>query len=426
MSTSRDFDVVRDPLWNNIRLDRRAMAVLDTPAVQRLRYVRQLGHAFLVYPGATHSRFEHALGAFHLAKTSLAALDERDELAHVTAEQREAVRLAALLHDIGHYPFSHALEEAGFPSHERLGVARLGRGELAHVLEELGPSFGVEVGRLITGESTSPLGGLITGSIDLDKIDYLSRDAFMCGVPYGTVDVDRLLASLTLVETTPGRREVGVHEKGVSALESLLFAKYQMYRNVYWHHAVRAATCMFKRAVRDAMRAGALAIDLVSGATDDEVMVLLERSGSTLARAVRARRLHKRALELPASDVPADAQDWVSEDPALLERVEDAVAREAGLRPGELLIDYPSRASMLGVDLPLLTRDGRVERLTDRGRAGTFGLPAIAPELYRSARRLRVFTAQPITHDLRGLLELLTRTAAEVEEALHGNRILAR
>jgi hypothetical protein len=183
---------------------------------------------------------------------------------------------------------------------------------------------------------------------------------------------------------------------------------------------------MFKRAVRDAMRAGAIGIELVSSATDDEVMVLLERSGSALARAVRARRLYKRALELPASDVPADAQAWVSEDPALLERVEDAVAREVGLGPGDLLIDYPSRASMLGVDLPLLTRDGRVERLTDRGRAGTFGLPAIAPELYRSARRLRVFTAQPITRDLRGLLDLLTRSASEVEDALHGSRALVR
>jgi HD superfamily phosphohydrolase len=424
MSSTRDFDVVRDPLWNNIRLDRRAMAVLDTPAVQRLRYVRQLGHAFLVYPGATHSRFEHALGAYHLAKTALAALGERDELAHVTPEQCEAVRLAALLHDIGHYPFSHALEEAGFPSHERLGVARLERGELAHVLEEIGPGFGAEVGRLITGDSTSPLGGLITGSIDLDKIDYLSRDAFMCGVPYGTVDVDRLLASLTLVDAGDGRREVGVHEKGVSALESLLFAKYQMYRNVYWHHAVRAATCMFKRAVRDAVRAGAISAESVSRATDDEVMVLLEKAGSTLARAVRARRLHKRALELPASDVPADAQEWVSEDPALAERVEDALAREVGLAPGELLIDYPSRASMLGVDLPLLTRDGRVERLTDRGRAGTFGLPAVAPELYRSARRLRVFTAQPVTADLSPVLELLTLPADDITRVLQESRPL--
>ena len=424
MSSPREFDVVRDPLWNNIRLDRRAMAVLDTPAVQRLRYVRQLGHAFLVYPGATHSRFEHALGAYHLAKTALATLGERDELAGVSPEQCEAVRLAALLHDIGHYPFSHALEEAGFPSHERLGVARLGRGELAHVLGEIGPGFGHEVGRLITGESTSPLVGLITGSIDLDKIDYLSRDAFMCGVPYGTVDVDRLLASLTLVETGAGRVEVGVHEKGVSALESLLFAKYQMYRNVYWHHAVRAATCMFKRAVRDAVRAGTISADRVSHATDDEMMLLLERSGSALASAVRARRLYKRALELSASDVPAEARDWIADDPALVERLEDAIALEIGLSPGDLLIDYPSREGMLGVDLPLLTRNGKVERLTDRGRAGTFGLPTIAPELYRSARRLRVFTAQPVPDRFAPLLDILTWPADELDRALADQRPL--
>jgi len=107
-----------------------------------------------------------------------------------------------------------------------------------------------------------------------------------------------------------------------------------------------------------------------------------------------------------------------------MERVEDAVAREVGLKPGELLIDYPARASMLGVDLPLLTRDGRVERLTDRGRAGSFGLPAIAPELYRSARRLRVFTAQPIGTGLDGLLELLTRGAADVDRALREEHAL--
>ncbi|HEX5632988.1 MAG TPA: HD domain-containing protein, partial [Gemmatimonadales bacterium] len=324
----RDFDVVRDPLWNNIRLDRRAMAVLDTPAVQRLRYVRQLGHAFLVYPGATHSRFEHALGAYHLAKLALSALDERGELDGVPEDDCAAVRLAALLHDIGHYPFSHALEEAGFPSHERLGVARLARGELAAVLDGMGDNFIGQIGALITGESASPLAGLISGSIDLDKIDYLSRDAFMCGVPYGTVDVDRLLASLTLVESD-GRVEVGVHEKGVSALESLLFAKYQMYRNVYWHHAVRAATCMFKRAVREAVEGAAMSAERVSDATDDEVMFLLERWGSGLARAVRTRRLYKRALELPASEVPDDAQEWVTDDPELLARVEDRVAVEA-------------------------------------------------------------------------------------------------
>ena len=128
--TTSDFEVVRDPLWDNIRLDQAALAVLDTAPVQRLRYVRQLGHAFLVYPGATHTRFEHALGAYHLTRLALASLEERGELAEVTERDRMALRLAALLHDIGHYPFSHTLEEAGFPSHEQLGVMRLVEGEL--------------------------------------------------------------------------------------------------------------------------------------------------------------------------------------------------------------------------------------------------------------------------------------------------------
>ena len=435
MAQAPDFEVIRDPLWDNIRLDRTAVAALDTPTVQRLRYVRQLGHAFLVYPGATHTRFEHALGAYHLTRKALASLEERGELACVAEEDRLAVRLAALLHDIGHYPFSHALEEAGFPSHEKLGVAKLDRGELGERLREAGgPEFPARVGALITKQSPSPLQGLISGSLDLDKIDYLSRDAFMCGVPYGTVDVERLLASLTLVDAG-GRSEVGVHEKGVSALESLLFAKYQMYRNVYWHHAVRAATCMFKRAVLAAAAAGAIGDAVIAEATDDGLMeLLLRRNGATgavadwraIAAAIRARRLYKRAMDLPASDVPADAQPWVADDPALVARVEDSLASEVGLPPGGLLLDYPSRSSMLGVDLPLRLRGGAIDRLTDEGRAGQLGLPRVADELYRSARRFRVFVAQPPARSLGGILDVSTLPAADVSRRLSAQEPLLR
>jgi len=133
-------------------------------------------------------------------------------------------------------------------------------------------------------------------------------------VPYGIVDVDRLLASLTMVQAGPlGGRTLGVQEKGVSALESLLFAKYQMYRNVYWHHAVRSATCMFKRAVREAVAAGALNPAEVSDATDDVVMEQLTRNGSELARAVRGRQ---RELETVRNSLQAivngDARHGVS------------------------------------------------------------------------------------------------------------------
>src|SRR5690242_309633 len=426
---AKDIEVIRDPLWDNIRLDRPALLALDTPVVQRLRYVRQVGHAFLVYPGATHTRFEHALGAYHLTRRSLASLEERGELERVPERDCLAVRLAALLHDIGHYPFSHALEEAGFPSHEQLGVAKLGQGELGERLAEIGgPGFSAALGRLIRGRSESALQGLISGSLDLDKIDYLSRDARMCGVPYGTVDVDRLLATLTLVETGHGRFEVGVLEKGVSALESLLFAKYQMYRNVYWHHAVRAATCMFKRAVRGAVARGSVSMTEIAEATDDGLMErLIARDGNALAAAIRARRLYKRALDLPASDVPAATEPWVAEDPDLLERVEDAIAAEVGLAPGDVLLDFPARSSMLGVDLPLRTRGGTVERLTDAGRAGQLGLPRVADELYRSARRLRVFVRDTPPLPLRGVPNLLACPAPEVRRLLdEGSPLLER
>jgi HD superfamily phosphohydrolase len=411
-----DFEIVRDPLWDNIRVDRSVMRLVDSPPVQRLRYIRQLGHAFLVYPGATHSRFEHALGTYHLTKLALAALEERGELAQVPQERQLAVRLAALLHDIGHYPFSHALEEAGFPHHEELGVALLQEGELATGLASFGiAGLGQEVGSLIRGTSTSPLGGLISGSLDLDKIEYLSRDARMCGVPYGAVDVDRLMAALTLVPTATGL-EVGVHEKGVSALESLLFAKYQMYRNVYWHHAVRSATCMFKRAVRATVATGAMTRQDIARTNDGGLMERLFPIDPTgLAAAVHGRRLYKRALDLPASDVPADAQPWVWEDPALLEQVENALADRVGLAADELLIDFPARPSMLDVNLPLRTREGGSERLTSAGREGQLGLPRVAEELYQSARRFRVFVARTPPRPVTGVLDLLSIPAEEMK-----------
>jgi HD superfamily phosphohydrolase len=391
------FEVVRDPLWDNIRLEPAAVSVLDTATVQRLRYIRQLGHAFLVYPGATHSRFEHALGAYHLARRALSMLAERGEGRSFTEADCLAVRLAALLHDIGHYPYSHALEEAGFLDHETIGIRRLREGALGERLHELGGEALIDrIAGLIDGSSDSPLAGLVSGSLDLDKIDYLSRDARMCGVPYGTVDVDRLLASLTIVDGPEGRREVGVHEKGTSALESLLFAKYQMYRNVYWHHAVRSATCMFKRAVRGAIASGRLALSTVADATDGTLdTLLLECDTTGMARAVRDRRLYKRALDLPASEVSIDIPAWVWEDAERLEAAEDAVALRLDLPKGGVLIDFPVRPTMLSVDLALATRTGDVVRLTDRGLPGQLGLPRIASELYQSARRLRVFTSEP-------------------------------
>lgn len=417
-------EILRDPLWNNIRLDPLALALLETPVMQRLRYVRQLGLAFLVYPGATHSRFEHALGAWHLAGMALRLLDERGALQGVTAHEQQVVRAAALLHDVGHYPFSHALEEIGVTDHEEVARPLITEGPIGACLRaHLGDDAPDAVFALISGHSSSPLQGLISGSIDLDKIEYLKRDAVMCGVPYGEIDVDRLLNSLVLVTLPAHGAAIGVHEKGLSALESLLFAKYQMYRNVYWHHAVRSATAMYKRLVAVAIDTGAVAADTVARFTDEGLLVHLDTpslapEARALLDGIRIRRLHKRAYECPAATLGDNVGEWIASDFKLTRRVEDAFARELRLPEGSVLLDYPAKTQMLGVDIPMQRRDGRVVHLTAEGWEGALNLPRLSDELYRSARRLRVFTADRAPVPTERVVNVLRMDAADVRAKL--------
>ena len=424
-------DILRDPLWNNIRLDPLALALLDTPVMQRLRYVRQLGLAFLVYPGATHSRFEHALGAWHLAGMALRLLDERGALQGIEPRAQQIVRAAALLHDVGHYPFSHALEEIGVTDHEEVARPLITGGEIGDCLRaHLGAEAPHDVFALITGRSAQPLQGLISGSIDLDKIEYLKRDATMCGVPYGEIDVDRLLNSLVMVNDPRRGPSIGVHEKGLSALESLLFAKYQMYRNVYWHHAVRSATAMYKRLVAVAIDTGAVAADTVARFTDEGLLVHLDTPGlgpeaRALLDGIRVRRLHKRAYECPAATLGDEVGEWIASDYRLTRRVEDAFARDLGLPPGSVLLDYPAKTQMLGVDIPMQRRDGRVVHLTAEGWEGALNLPRLSDELYRSARRLRVLTADRVPVPADQVLAVLRLDASQVADRLDaGERLL--
>ena len=225
-----------------------------------------------MYPGATHTRFDHAVGVYHLARQALRALAERHSTSDPSWAGAALIPYAGLLHDIGHYAFSHALEELEpdrVPGdHEEMSARFFASVELKSALDGLGPDAAARIFALIRGASSEPLAGLVSGALDLDKMEYLRRDARFCGVPYGEVDVDRLLQGLTLVEDpASGKTEVGIEEKALSAVESLLFAKYQMFRNVYWHHAVRAATALYKRIVDEAVGTGVLEAD-ETGRTD--------------------------------------------------------------------------------------------------------------------------------------------------------------
>jgi len=407
------FEILRDPVWNNIRVDELTLKLVDTEVFQRLRYVRQLGWTYLVYPGATHSRFEHALGTHHLSRRTLALLSEAEDSASIGEIDQAIVRSAALLHDVGHYPFSHALEEIGALHHEDVARPLITEGSVASLLSShLGKDAPLKIFDLIRGRSENPLQGLISGSLDLDKIEYLKRDAFMCGVPYGEIDVDRLTNSLVLVDDPEtGRRALGVQEKALSALESLLFAKYQMYRNVYWHHAVRSATAMYKRLVEDAVKAKVVDVQSLARHTDEGLMHTLEGDRPTpLLVALKERKLYKRAAEWPAAELDHDMVEWIATDRKRVAEAEDSLAKEFGLASGELLLDYPVKTQMLGLDIPVLRRSGKVERLTGEGWIGTINLPSLSEELYKSARWLRVFTAQRASLEPRRLLDALERS----------------
>ena len=393
--------LIRDPLWDTISLDDAAVSIVDSAAFQRLRFIRQLGLAHLVYPGATHTRFDHALGVYHLARRALQLLDARGELKSISEEERRIVACAALLHDIGHYPFSHALEELEqdrIPGHHEALVGRfLSDVDVRSALVRISDDGPAAVESLVRGRSENPLQGLVAGSLDLDKIEYLKRDARFCGVPYGDVDVDRLLNALALVrDPATSRLEIGVHEKGVAALESLLFSKYQMFRNVYWHHAVRAATVLYKRIVRDAMQNESISSEELIGQTDEGLLYLLQSRAPAAAaqvEALRRRRLPKRAAEVVAADLGGDHDiaDWLGSDGETKHLVEDAIAREIGMPAGSVFLDYPEKKAMFALDLLVQRRSGEVLRLGPAGQAGLIGLPRIADELYRTARVLRVF-----------------------------------
>jgi uncharacterized protein len=200
-----------------------------------------------------------------------------------------------------------------------------------------------------------------------------------------------------------------------------------MYRNVYWHHAVRSATAMYKRLVDGALRAGSLTAETLAAYTDEGLLhELAARAPTPLLAALRERRLYKRGFECPAAELPPDAGEWIADQHALVTAVEDQLARELGLGAGELLLDYPTKTQMLGLDIPVLRRDGSVRRLTAEGWEGAINLPTLSLELYRSARWLRVFACRPVRVSREAIVDLVTLPAAEVRTRLERGAMLGR
>jgi hypothetical protein len=255
IATEHAADGIRIPPDATVPLTARVRALIDTPEMRRLSRISQLGLVSLVYPGAVHSRFEHSLGVYRLALAFLGRL-RRDSHFAATVDEGDAAAftVAALVHDIGHWAYCHPLEDMGLaelPRHESLVGRILGTGEPAEILRSQWGLEPARVAALIDGTATDPAGtllhSLLSGPIDVDKMDYLARDSLHAGVPYGRhFDQDRLLASLCIDAEA---QTLAITDKGRTAAELMVFARYVMFSEVYWHHAVRAATGMLQRAV---------------------------------------------------------------------------------------------------------------------------------------------------------------------------------
>jgi HD superfamily phosphohydrolase len=231
---------INDPIHGFVGLTELESKIVDSETYQRLRRIKQLSGGHYVYPTAEHTRFGHCTGVMYLA--GLAGKRLLGQLG-LGKDALQEVRIAGLLHDIGHGPFSHVFEEVLLEkrgmNHEDVTEWIIREGELGNLLEDGGVSRD-RIANLVRGRRTTKtdavVSGIVAGQVDADKMDYLIRDSFYCGVNYGLVDIHRLINSLEVSED--GFMEFDIAARG--ALESFLVARYEMFLNVYYHKTVRS------------------------------------------------------------------------------------------------------------------------------------------------------------------------------------------
>ena len=349
---------VRDVLWGHIYFTPELAALTNSALFTRLHRILQLGPVYHVYPGATHTRASHSMGVYCLGRRLLQNLAERGIEGWVSREGAMSFLCACLLHDLGHFPYTHSLKELPLRSHEALTGTLI----LAEPMKSLVGDCGADpaltaaiIDRELPAQGNTELlfyRKLLSGCFDPDKLDYLNRDARYCGVPYGVQDVDFILARLIPCP----ERGVDIDSRLIPNVEAILFAKYLMYRTVYWHRQVRAATSMIKKALLNGLESGLIRGEELYDLDDQGLFTLLrEKNGRHLARsgganalaeAVREGRLYSVAAEIPF----IDADHACLKDISRRSRYEEQLAEEfrrkgVPLGSGDLIIDVPEPVS---------------------------------------------------------------------------------
>lgn len=328
-------NVVLDPVHGYIEMDEIVQELLATPQMQRLRRIKQLGFSNLVYPGANHTRFEHSLGAMHLASMLMKNLDSIEE------GKKKEIRAAALLHDVGHGPFSHVTENVidKYTRHRHDDVKEIvGKGEIKEVLKKHGISPG-DLAKHVKGETS--LGQILSSEIDVDRMDYLVRDAHYTGVAFGIVDYNRLINQMHFYED-----RLVVDYGGLKAAESLLVSRFWMNTSVYYHHVTRISEAMCSKAVEYMIKNGELDPARLRQMDDTDLTAAMRNASGyagELAMRLDTRKLYKRALYTGLED----AGKGVLKHRDKIERTEKEIAELARVDPQCVIVDIPKTPEML-------------------------------------------------------------------------------
>lgn len=423
--------LVRIPPELDVPLTERVRQIIDTPEFRRLSQISQLGLVGLVYPAANHTRFEHSLGVYRMALLFIDRLADDARFA-ATIQPRDAERfvVAALLHDLGHWPFCHPIEDISLPRiprHELFANSFLLEGEIADVLRDEWDIQPREVVELLSGKpqdrSSRILRSLLSGPIDVDKLDYLMRDSLHAGVAYGrNFDQPRLIQSLCLNEMGDG---LAITDKGKTAAEMMVFARYVMFSEVYWHHAVRSATAMLQRAFT--MLHQSLDIDTLFRMTEQSMIeTLLSAAGDGPAHELLnglfgpIRKLYKRITQYSLFQEPQLYQKLARKPYPWLIRCSENFAGLAStalsriVAPHEVLFDAPPVKLEVEFQIDVhFAKENCYRRLGDISPV----VRTLAREQFDDyVKRVRVFASPRVAEDLHTLPRLpeLIAEAAEL------------
>ena len=409
-------NLIRIPGEQDVPVTPRIRSIIDSVPFRRLARISQLGLVSLVYPGATHSRLEHSLGVYRNTLLFLRRLSEVPEFCEVfTVSDAEALIAAALLHDIGHWPYCHPLEDMKLPQipeHESLARMRIDQSAIVEILLQQFDCGIDQVMALLTGAGKRPAERLcmsiLSGPIDVDKMDYLYRDSLHAGVPYGMhFDRQRLIGSLCVSRED---WRLAITDKGCTAAELMVFARYVMFSEVYWHHAVRSATAMLLRVVygvRDQ-----LDFQLLFNSDDSGfASAILEQSRGTaclpLAEGIfgEQRKLYKRIAQFTVLD---DAEiflqlsqrpySWLAKCAELLAESLESVCKEP-VSGNDILIDAPPPGLEIQFGIPV--RFDNPERYRWLGDVSPVVKTLANEQFDNYVKRVRVFVHPRLAERLR-------------------------